>query len=241
MIDFHCHLDLFKDPAGAVAAADESGYYVLSVTTTPKAFPKTAQLAKGRKRIKTALGLHPEIAHLRKSELGLFDRLILETPYVGEVGLDGSKDHRAHFEDQQFVFNHILSTCRAAGGRVLSIHSRGAACQVLDALDKHAGFGSAVLHWFSGTPAQLRRAADAGCWFSVGCPMFRSAKGRELVSLMPRDRVLTETDAPFTTTSEKPYDGSEIGDAIIELAGIWNITPAATNKRLADNLRALLR
>ncbi|MGX9147672.1 TatD family hydrolase [Mesorhizobium sp. 128a] len=59
LIDFHCHLDLFPNPALAADSAERAGMYMLPVTNTPKAFPKTAQLAKGRKRIRTALGLHP--------------------------------------------------------------------------------------------------------------------------------------------------------------------------------------
>ena len=65
MIDFHCHLDLFPDPQRVAAEAEAAGIYVLSVTTTPKAFRQTAALAKGKRHIRTALGLHPQLAHER--------------------------------------------------------------------------------------------------------------------------------------------------------------------------------
>jgi len=240
LIDFHCHLDLFSEPQSAAEAAHEAGLYVLSVTTTPKAFVKTALLAKGKKRIQTALGLHPEIAHLRKSELPLFDRLVVETRYVGEVGLDGSRDFAAHFEDQEMVFDHVLSSCAKAGGKIISIHSRNAATKVLDALERHPGFGIPIMHWFSGTPSQLRRAIDMGCWFSVGRPMLKSSKGRQLVSTIPRNRILTETDAPFTTKDEKSYQPAEVKTAVEELASLWEISPTETGNRLKDNLRTLL-
>jgi len=76
MIDFHAHLDLYPDPAGAVELCRQSGTYVLSVTTTPSAWLGIKRLAKGSPRIRTALGLHPQVAHQRKRELSLFDTLL---------------------------------------------------------------------------------------------------------------------------------------------------------------------
>ncbi len=57
--------------------------------------------------------------------------------------------------------------------------------------------GCAVLHWFTGTEAEARRAVELGCYFSINREMLRSEKHRKLVSLLPRDRLLTETDGPF--------------------------------------------
>ncbi|WP_151343436.1 Qat anti-phage system TatD family nuclease QatD [Rhizobium leguminosarum] len=241
MIDFHCHLDLFPEPEKAVAAAEKSGHYVLSVTTTPKAFAKTAYLARKSKRIRTALGLHPQIAHERKSELPLFDRLISETDYVGEVGLDGGPEYRKHYADQLIVFDHILATCQKVGGRVLSIHSRHAASDVLDALARHPGAGTAILHWFTGTTAELNRAIDSGCWFSVGRPMTKSKKGRSHIAGIPQNRILTETDAPFGGSTDGGYADTELCAAVNGLSSIWDMTIAETQSILAKNLRMLRR
>lgn len=63
-------------------------FYVLSVTTTPKAWYGTSLLAKDCPRIRTAaLGLHPQLAHERWQELELFDALLSQTRYVSEVAL----------------------------------------------------------------------------------------------------------------------------------------------------------
>ena len=87
MIDFHCHLDLYPDPHAVVRECVARGLYVLSVTTTPSAWAGTVALARNAPRIRTALGLHPQIAHERKGELPLFERLLPEVRYVGETGL----------------------------------------------------------------------------------------------------------------------------------------------------------
>ncbi|WP_374788627.1 Qat anti-phage system TatD family nuclease QatD [Brucella oryzae] len=240
MIDFHCHLDLLKEPHRAARAIDEAGVYMLSVTTTPKAFLKTAALAKDYKRIKTALGLHPELAHLRQTELSLFDRLVSETRYVGEIGLDGSSDFKMHFDTQMHVFRHILNSCKKAGGRILSIHSRNAAKPVLDTLEDNPGFGIPVLHWFSGSHAQLQRAIAMDCWFSVGRPMLKSTKGKELVSQMPVNRILTETDAPFTSTEYDLYPLDHIQETVTWLSALWSMQVDDVDCQLSNNLRALV-
>lgn len=238
MIDFHCHLDLFKNPIDAISCADKSGAYILSVTNTPKAYPTTARLAKNCKRIRTAVGLHPQIAHLRQSELPLFDHLLDETNYVGEIGLDGGKDYSKFVEIQASVFSSILKKCAEKGGKILSIHSRHAASKVLDHLEKNPNSGTPILHWFSGSVSELNRAIDLGCWFSIGEPMLRSSKGRAHIAKMPQCRVLTETDAPFASGEDIV---KSLKHTIEALGHIWNISSIETEKKLNNNLRFLVK
>ena len=240
MIDFHCHQDLYPDPAAVAAEAQERAVKVLSVTTTPSAFRGTSALADDRPTIRTAIGLHPELAAHRTHELPMFDSLLATTEYVGEVGLDGSARFAETKDAQLDVFNHILRSCADAGGRILSIHSRGAAQPTIDALKGNPEAGTPVLHWFTGTPRQLESAVDLGCWFSVGTPMLRTPKGRDLVSRMPPDRILTETDGPFTQANRAVAHPWHVHSALALLAEHWGISTAATEARINDNLRRLI-
>ena len=115
-------------------------------------------LARSAPRIRTALGLHPQIAHERKGELPLFERLLPENRYVGETGLDGGPEYKRHWHDQIATFTRSLERCEKAGGRILSVHSRRAARPVLDTLAAQPGAGLPILHWFSGTPRELAQA-----------------------------------------------------------------------------------
>lgn len=239
MIDFHVHLDLYPDAREVVQQVTERGIYALSVTTTPSAWKGTSALAQGSPRIRTALGLHPQIAHLRFGELPLFDQLFSEAMYIGEIGLDGAPEYKPHWELQLRVFDHILGRCQSGGGRVMSIHSRRAATAVLDRLDAFSGAGSPVLHWFSGSKRELDRAIAVGCWFSVGPAMLASQHSRESVLRMPRDRVLTETDGPFAQIdgqSAKPWDSQK---AMAELAKLWALPESEVEQLLSNNLRSL--
>jgi TatD DNase family protein len=236
MMDMHCHLDLYPDPVRVASEVNDLGIYVLSVTTTPKAWRQTKHLLQPFKRIRPALGLHPQLAHARAQELPLFEALLPETRYVGEVGLDGSPGFRMHIEVQKTVFRTILSFCQSAGGKIVSIHSRGAASIVLDAIENCDHFGLPILHWFSGNQSELRRAIDLGCWFSVGPAMTLSEKGRHLVERMPIERVLTETDGPFATVEGKPLTPKEIFLAVEQLATIWKRDVSEVNDQLRLNL-----
>jgi TatD DNase family protein len=241
VIDFHCHLDLYPDPHGVARECEERGLYVLSVTTTPSAWAGTSALAMGSVRTRTALGLHPQLAHQRKGELPLFERLIGETRYVGEIGLDGGPEFKQHWNDQVEVFTRVLHICRAAGGRVMSLHSRRAARAVLDLIETCPEAGTVILHWFSGSSRELLRGVELGCWFSVGPGMLRTNKGRELAAKMPRDRLLTESDGPFAQVAGRSAWPWEAGEAIAELSSIWGVGRDDVERQLLANLSALGR
>lgn len=240
MIDFHCHLDLYPSPAQTIDRADKAGIYVLSVTTTPSAWIGTARMARGKKRIRTALGIHPQVAHERLRELPLFDELGSRTRFFGEIGLDGSSEFRKHAKDQSLAFDHALKVAQKQGGKILTIHSRAAATPVLDAIEKHRGCGAPILHWFTGTERELARAIDLGCWFSVGPAMLKSNNGRRLAASMPRDRVITETDGPFAKVNSAQLEPTDSWLAVEQLAVMWRQSKSTTVSSLKNNLRELL-
>jgi TatD DNase family protein len=240
VIDFHCHLDLYPDPHAVRDECARRELYVLSVTTTPSAWRGTTALAANSKRIQTALGLHPQLAHERRAELTLFDALISDTRYVGEVGLDGAPEFRKHWRDQAAVFEHILLKCSEAGGRIMSIHSRRASGAVLDYLERFSEAGTPVLHWFSGSFRDLDRAINLGCWFSIGPAMLANEKGRARAARMPRERVLTESDGPFAQLNGEALKPWDVAHAIHELGIIWSLRPDEVEQTIQRNLNGLM-
>lgn len=239
MIDFHCHIDLFKDPKPILDEAEKKGVYILAVTTTPKAWTGTKQLIGDRRRVRVALGLHPELVRERYTEIALFEHFLTETDYVGEVGLDGSPHLSDSFELQIKTLRRILLACSKAGGRVISLHSRRAAAKVLDLLQAEPAAGTPILHWFSGSTRELERAVQLGCWFSIGPSMIGSAKGRKLVKLMPRDRILTETDSPFAQINGAPLSPWDVALAYPVLSELWSCSVEQVDKQILSNLRSL--
>lgn len=243
LVDFHCHLDLYPDHAGAIEACERDEIYTLTVTTTPRAWPRNEELTSKTKFVRAALGLHPQLVADHGHEISLWEELLPRTRYVGEVGLDAGPRFYKSFDQQKRVFERILRACSEAGDKILTVHSVRAAKAVLDMIEVHleSGRGRIVLHWFTGTPAEVRRAIDLGCYFSVNHAMLDTEKRRALIARVPLERLLTETDGPFTTTGDRPSRPADVIDAVISLAALLGTTPMEMARQVGENLRQLLR
>lgn len=241
-VDFHCHLDLYPDLAAAIAKCDARHATTLAVTTTPKAFARNQQLAGNSEFVRVALGLHPQLVEERASELELLERLLPETRYVGEVGLDAGPRHYRSFEVQKRVFRTVLSLCAYAGDKILSVHSIRAAKHALDLIEEclPEGRGTVVLHWFTGSAAEARRGAELGCYFSVNERMLNSPNGRRVLREIPYDRLLTETDGPFVKRTGEPIEPGDVRPALSEIAKIKAATIESVQTQIVRNLGYLL-
>lgn len=137
------------------------------------------------------VGCHPCLVGAQKAfEADRFAGLSARTAYVSEVGLDGKS--RVPMETQRATLAAVLKVLQTTA-RITSMHSFAATGAVIDCLAERPIHG-VVLHWWLGDAAQTRRAADLGCFFSVNAAMLRQP---DLVSRLPLDRVLPETDHPF--------------------------------------------
>lgn len=240
-MDFHCHLDLYPEARQVYVEALRRVEFTWLVTTSPRAFVATSKVLPPQEHLAVSPGLHPEVADKKQAELTLLLELIERSPLVGEVGLDGSSRYRQHFELQKRIFTAIVQRCQMLGGRVLSIHSRAAACEVLDTLEAHDGFGVAVLHWFTDSSSLLKRAVALGCWFSVGPVMLQSANGRKLAVQMPRDRVVSESDGPFAKAGGSPVMPWEAEDVAKCLSADWQISAEKVLAQLRTNGACLIQ
>jgi TatD DNase family protein len=239
VMDLHCHVDLYPDPAAVVAEAEALGIRTIAVTNAPSVFGFTRKLVAGCRYVRAAVGLHPQLVATHGHELQLLWPLLEETRYVGEVGLDYMSAIGTERARQREVFSAIVKQCADAGDKVLSVHSRRAASDVIAVLG--AGFpGKVILHWFSGTARELDRAVGAGMYFSVNVPMLVSERGSRLVAAIPRDRVLVETDGPFVKTGSRPTTPMDAGIPVTALAQLWGGGAASVRGTLLSNLRTLL-
>lgn len=233
--DFHCHLDLYPDPERMIGSCERNRIVTLSVTTTPKAWPQNRKWTTQSTYVHTAVGLHPEVVGERYTELPLLEEYMKESRLVGEIGLDGSPQHRKSWNNQITVFARALAAAEHLGGRVVSIHSRRAANEVVRALEEHVSPARVlpILHWFSGSPSVARKAVELGCYFSVNHHMLEHDAGIALLRALPTERLLTETDGPFTLSGDRK---SEPLDVLVTA----NRLAAALSMR-ADGMARLLK
>jgi TatD DNase family protein len=242
LVDFHCHVDLFDNMGEIIDETERARVYTLAVTTTPRAWERNRELTKDRLHVRAALGLHPQLVADRAAELSLWHDYLSQTRYVGEVGLDAGPRFYRSLDRQVEVFDAVLMACAEAGDKVISVHSVRSASKVLDMLEHRLppGRGRVVLHWFTGTKSEARRAVELGCFFSVNAQMLVGARGQEILGVLPRNRVLTETDGPFTEHEGRPARPSDVSRAVALLAARWGVDAATAASSVLATLRDLL-
>jgi TatD DNase family protein len=242
-VDLHVHLDLYEDHAKLIAECDRAEVATLAVTTTPKAWRRNRELAQGSRHVRVALGLHPQLVAERAGELALFEHLLPEARYVGEVGLDAGPRFYRSFPEQERVFERVLRLCAEQGGKILTVHSVRAVGKVLGHIERQLppSRGRVVLHWFTGTASEARRAIDLGCYFSINAEMLRSPKHRELVGKLPVDRLLTETDGPFVERDGRPARPSDVASTVADIAALRGVPVGEMAQVVIRNLGALAR
>jgi len=166
LIDTHCHIDLYPDYNKLIEEIERARIYTIAVTNTPSVFRHCLSLTEGKKFIRTALGLHPQLVVQRHRELGLMLEMLPETKYVGEIGLDFVSQDKQERTLQQKVFMTILERCATFPDKVLTIHSRRAAAEVVNLIGDSYPC-KVILHWFSGSHQILDKAIDYGFYFSL--------------------------------------------------------------------------
>ena len=241
MIDFHCHLDLYPDALEVARRTNQRNEFTLVVTTSPRAYHATSRVFRDLPQLHVALGLHPEVAEAKAAELDALVAGIRDARFVGEIGLDGSPPHRKSLTVQERIFKAALDECARQGGRVMSIHSRGAEQKVVQLIALASSAGVPVLHWFSGAMGTLEDACKVGCWFSVGPAMLAGEKGRRLAARMPMNRVLPETDGPFAKIGSVPLMPWQAMDISQTLAELWGVDAQHARTQLSENLQRLLK
>jgi TatD DNase family protein len=242
LVDFHAHLDLYPDLEEAIRLCDRSEVATLAVTTTPRAFPRNLALAQKSAYVRVALGLHPQLVAERAAEISMFEELLPQTRYVGEVGLDASPRFYRSFDRQKDVFGRILRLCGEAGGKVLSVHSVRSVKHVLDMVETFlpADRGRVVLHWFTGSVSEARRAVDLGCYFSINEQMAHSPKFEAFLKAVPSKRLLTETDGPFVERDGLPIEPGDVEPTLIAVGNLSSRSPNQIAQLVRDNLSTLL-
>ena len=211
MIDSHCHLadaafaeDLEAVVARARAAGVERALCILDVTSAEEA-PRADQVAALWPAAAFAAGVHPHqaapFAGNPDAAVEAVRRVVATRPgvcAVGEIGLDYHYDF-APRAVQIEVFRRQIALARELG-RPIVVHTREADDDTFAAIRAEGGGEVAgVFHCFTGDAAAARRALDVGFHVSFsGIATFRRADDiRAAAAIVPADRLLVETDAPY--------------------------------------------
>lgn len=239
--DTHFHLDLMPSPEETARQIELKGIYTIAVTNSPTVFFFTEKLASDKKYIRPALGLHPELVAERYHEVEQFIQMLTKTRYIGEIGLDNHNKPPADYQMQIKAFEKMVLACADAGGKIITIHSRRATQDVIDILGTNFP-GKIILHWYSGPISQLQKAINSGYYFSINDPMLHSKSGKEIIKRIPNERLLIETDGPYTKRGEEIFTPLMAINIHKELARmkVSKEDPNGIDEKISSNFERLL-
>lgn len=255
MIDSHCHLAdeaFVADLPAVVARAQAAGVTeVLCILSADEAdeITRAATVRQAWPGVSHAAAIHPHRAGSyagRVAEAAVVTAKAaadVDAVAVGEIGLDYHYDY-APREVQRDVFAAQVALAGSLGLPVI-VHTRDATDDTIAILRDAAPAVRGVMHCFSGTIDEARRALDLGFFISLsGIVTFPKAGPlREVAAFVPADRLLAETDAPFL--APVPHRGKRNEPAWVTetaevLAATRKCTRSALEQTLAENFAAFV-
>ena len=192
-----------------------------------------------------AAGIHPHDAAKYKEMKKMLEPALKTKRFcaLGEIGLDYHYMNSPR-ETQKEVFRQQLKLARERDLPVI-VHTREAGEDAWRIL-KDEGVDQTVIHCFSGEKKELERYLELGFHVSfAGMITFPSASSlRNLVSLVPLDRLLLETDCPYL--APQPVRGKRNEPAFVkhtmeEIARVRHIPPQELSEITTQNARKLFR
>jgi TatD DNase family protein len=227
VIDSHCHLDIGAqgrsgeqgmDVDLALSAAEAVGIdEIVQVGVDVASSRESVRMAADWAQIHAAVALHPNEAPRLHAEHGLpalqaawreIAQLATEPHVVaiGETGLDFFRTDASGRAAQEESFRTHIRLARELD-KTLVIHDRDAHADVLRVMDDEGAPLRVVMHCFSGDKDFAREVTDRGwyCSFAGVVTFKNAAELREALRVVPRERILVETDAPFL--APMPYRG----------------------------------
>jgi TatD DNase family protein len=207
LVDSHCHLDdaqFNPDRASVIERAREAGLkYILSIGTGdgPPDLAVAIRQAEQHDFVFATVGVHPNNAAKVTDHTFQDLKTLLQHPKVKAIGEIGLDYHWAVPKDLQMpVFVQQLEMAAAAKVPII-IHTRDAWADTLSVLRSHwasRGFPG-IMHCFTGNAAQARECLDMGFYLAFGgvTTYPKATEVRDAAQIVPADRLLLETDAPY--------------------------------------------
>ena len=235
LIDTHCHINFFQNAGDIALECENKQVHTIYVTTLPSQFDETYPYVKNLQYIYPSLGFHClEHNYDLNKEKKLFLKNIDKSKFIGEVGLDFSNraiiQHKIQIEIFEFVLSNIQNK-----DKIISVHSANAEDKVLELLEKY-NIKTVIFHWYSGKISTLKEILKKDYFFSINQAMCKNKKGQNIISKLPINRVLIETDAPFIK-GLLPYKNDFVYSY---LSNIWDISLIDVQNKILSNFKKII-
>ena len=201
LIDTHFHLDFYKNHKEIYNDINKLHQYTLCVTNSPEVYEECQKVYFNTKYLKFALGFNPK-SNNSEENFRMFLNKFKGAMYIGEVGLDFSRQYKNVINEQIRYFDKIVEMCSSTN-KILSVHTKNAEDKIIEIVKKHRP-KKCIIHWFTGNEEQLKKLIDSGCYFSINANMV--FQNNTKLFLIPKDKLLIESDGPFTKVNGKKYE-----------------------------------
>lgn len=218
LIDTHFHLDFYQNHNELYKIINENKQYTLCMTNSPGVYLSCKNLYPETKYLKFALGFHPLDTSLKDEDFNHFIRMAKNVNYIGEVGLDFKSAKSLDIKKQLYYFERIIELS-ANENKLLSVHIKGAEKELIEIIYKHKP-RKCIVHWYSGSTKHLRELIELGCFFSVNSNMTLNTQTLQRVKLIPDERILIESDGPFSKVNGKKYQPKSLIDIYESIAKV---------------------
>ena len=190
-----------------------------------------------------SMGIHPFDADIVDQQFGSsYEDLIKDANLIGEIGMDACWCETP-FEDQERAFVMSLDLAKKYNKPII-LHTKMMEARIYEILKDYDL--DMVIHWYS-CDKYVREFIDLGCHFTVGPAIFVDENVRNMVKLLPLDRILVETDGveAIEWLFKKKFDPGNLRnilEAVInELADIKHVSFDVMSDYLLANSERLLR
>ena len=197
-IDFHSHIDFYKDTELKAVFDDinKNNIKVISCAMDKESYNKNVDFSKVCSNIIPTFGIHPWRITNSNTDLDIYDDYIKNSKVIGEVGLDFHwVEDTSTFEFQIKVFKNFVKKAKEYN-KFLNIHTKGAEELIYDILNKNNMLEKSIIHWYSGDFYTLNKFIDSSAYFTLSVDINTSQKSKEIAKLIPLNQILAETDGP---------------------------------------------
>jgi len=251
LIDTHAHLDaddFAPDFDAMMDRATHAGVRTIVTIGASRGFDSNVRalaLADAWPHVYATVGIHPHDAALYTDAIGArLEAMATAHPKVvgiGETGLDTFYDHGTPAQ-QHHAFRAFVQLARRVR-KPLIIHTREAEADTIAILkEENAADVGGIIHCFSGTRWLAEEALALGFYISLsGIVTFKKVDViREVAAMVPLERLLVETDAPWLAPA--PRRGKRNEPAWVEhtlraVATLRGMDPAALARVTSENAR----
>lgn len=254
LFDSHCHLDdksYNNDLVQVIERAKDEGLAgMMLVGVDIRTSLKAIKIAQDHQGIITSVGIHPHDAkQCSRKDIDTLMELARKHTFIkawGETGLDFNRMFSPQQDQERCFINQLEAAAEL--DLPLIFHERDSEGRFYELLKAHGPDSrKGVVHCFSGTKNEMIKYLDLGYYIGLTGILTIKQRGqylRSIAPLIPDDRILIETDAPYLTPApqknrHRRNEPAFVKSVLLRLAEVKQMDPEELADIIFENTKRL--